>query len=110
MSKRQKIDVDLPNLTPTVTLPRHLGMVLVHVRDSGWEGINSFELSSFGCLNPSGAIYHLKKRGALIATELRDFKDPLGEIHPKVAHYIFYGWRPDAHMPDKAHNIYKDLA
>lgn len=109
MSKRQNLNVNLPNLIPTVTLPRHLGKVLQHIINAGSEGVTSFELSSFGCLNPIGAISHLKKRGALISTELRDFTDPLGEIHHRVAHYTYYGWRLSAERQHNETNTYKEL-
>jgi hypothetical protein len=110
MSKRQKLTVSLPNLTPTITLPRHLGRVLQHVIDSGSEGVNSFELTRAGSLNPTRAISDLRKRGALISRELRDVEDSFGEIHPGVAHYIYCGWHFDAAWQHNTTNPYKESA
>jgi hypothetical protein len=96
MNKPQKLTVSLPNLTPTVTLPRHPGRTLEHVIASGTKGISTLELIEAGCLNPSAAISAIKKQGALIQKELRNVEDSNGEVHPRVAHYTYFGWRFDA--------------
>jgi hypothetical protein len=99
MNQRRYLTVSLPNPKPSVTLPRRVGEVLVHVRDSGPRGISSMALLELGCLNPTNAISALKKSGALIETELREVVDRRGENHPRVAHYAYYGWRsePNCH-------------
>ncbi len=93
MKKRQKLTVNLPNLTPFVTLPRYQGKVLREIIDSGCEGINTLQLTEAGCINPAKAVSFLRKKGALIASELRDVEDSRGEIRPQIAHYKYCGWR-----------------
>lgn len=101
MSKRQKLTVCLPNLTPEVTLPRHQGKVLNHIIVSRMDGINTLQLSEAGCLNSAKAISALRERGALIPTILQDAKDSGGEVHPRVTHYYYLGWQTKAVWPNK---------
>jgi hypothetical protein len=110
MSKPQKLTVSLPNLTPTVALPRHLGKTLEQVIASGTKGISTMKLIEAGCLNPAKAISAIKRQGGLILKELKDTADSQGEIHPRVAHYTYCGWRFDAAWPHNTTNPYKESA
>jgi hypothetical protein len=109
MSKPQKLTVSLPNRTPAVTLPRHLGKTLEQVIASGTRGISTMKLIEAGCLNPAKAISTIKKQGALILKELKDTEDSKGEVHPRVAHYYYLGWQPDAVWPETSAEIDKDF-
>jgi hypothetical protein len=106
MGKNQET-IHLPNLTPSVTLPLHLAHALQQTIEAGPGGASSIDLSTAGCMSPSRYISDLKKRGALISTELRDAEDSSGSIHPRVAHYTYCGWRYcaeiqlDTSHPDK---------
>lgn len=93
MEYRQKVIVNLPHLISTVSLPPRLAKTLELVIDSDISGVSTVELNQRGCLNPSKSISELRKQGAVIFTELRSVEDHGGEIHQRVGHYIYCGWR-----------------
>ena len=110
MNKGNMLTLDLPNLTPTVILPRHLGKTLKYVVAAGTKGISTVELVEAGCSRPSQAISNIKKHGAFIRKELRDVEDKYGEVHPRVAHYTYCGWLFDAACPYNTTNPCKESA
>jgi hypothetical protein len=108
MSKRGDITVHLPNLKPTVALPPRLAKLLDLVINSGAAGINTLELTSAGCINPAEAISEIRARGGLLETCLWQAVDSGGEVHPRVAHYIYRGWRPDVNLPGTVETTEED--
>jgi hypothetical protein len=108
MRKNQKITVLLPNLTPTVDLPPRLGKSLEHVIASGAAGISTIGLSYAGCLDPAKAISELRNYGAMIGKELKATEDKRGELHLRVAHYRYCGWRLDIDSINTTTNTAKE--
>lgn len=56
---------------------------------------NTVELQKEGILHPSRIITSLKRKGAIIETEIRDYKPLWQKPYTRIAHYRFKGWCHD---------------
>ena len=93
MSKKSSLIVNLPNLTPQVTLPYHLGKLLILIIAAKEGGISSLALHDAGCVTPANGVSALKALGAKIHSDRKHAIDAKGEERPGVAHYTYMGWQ-----------------
>lgn len=56
------------------------------------EFISTFKFRDNGVMHPSSRTNELEAKGAIIHTTFKPVVDSLGEIHERVAHYLFEGW------------------
>lgn len=60
-------------------------------------GLSTMQLQAEGVIDPAYMIGQLRKKGCLINTERVTVTDPNGEVHFRVANYVYQGWeKPDA--------------
>lgn len=88
--------VELPCEVPGVFLRITLAEVLNKVIENGGRGVSTIDLNESGVLSPASHICKLRRKGALIRTDLKDAYDAHGRKHPQVAHYVYEGWEFNA--------------
>ena len=92
MSKHEKVVVHLPHPKPIVELSPALADLIIRIIEAGPDGINTLELYHEGILSVYNHVSTLKKKGAIIDTELKPANDHQGRMHPGIAHYSYKGW------------------
>lgn len=104
--RKGQVTVELPNLHPSHTLPKHAARVLRQMIDAGQSGVNTLQLHESGCLNTARSLARLRTEGAIIHKYIADAVDSEGELHHRVAHYIYKGWEctPDCNHGHTPHD------
>jgi len=97
VSKNRRINVQLPNLCPSVTVTPQQAKLLLLVINAGAMGINRLQLFDSGCISAANVISEVRKLGADIRTERADALDRQGTTHKGVAHYTYHGWNYGAY-------------
>lgn len=93
MRQSRQVTVDLPNMKPSVCLPKSWATALPMIIKAGPEGANTLHLQEDGVINPKNAIAHLRRLGADIRTRRGCVMDYKGAIHENVGHYVYMGWK-----------------
>lgn len=92
MNNKIPVIVELPNLKPTVALPRGLGETLELIIAAESSGISSVALSEAGNYSAKNNISRHRKLGACIETQRKSACDRHGHQHRAIAFYTYTGW------------------
>ena len=92
MIKRNLCMVRLPHLKPIAELPAALAATLRLIIDAPIGGIATPELQRAGIVAVHNNIAELKRRGAVIHTDMGHFTDQHGKCLRRIAHYSYKGW------------------
>ena len=92
MKKSELYVVNLPNLKPTVELPPALAVTLQLIIDASPCDISTPQLQEAGIVSVHNNVANLRKRGAIIYADKRDFTDRFGRGLKCIAHFSYKGW------------------
>lgn len=92
-SRKGRMIVDLPNMKPSIELPKGCGTVLKHIIAFRAKGINTLQLQELGICATHNKISTLREQGADIRTTRKPAIDAHGNRHKCIAHYYYHGWR-----------------
>jgi hypothetical protein len=80
------INVEPPSLPPALA-------TMVEVFNQNQNNfVSTIDFLKAGILSPAAGVAKLKKKGAIIVTELRTVTDSSGKQRKNVAHYKLVGW------------------